>query len=150
MGGGGHRHPCGGPSTHPNEYALIYGSPVPGYAAPVDTIDPAARPALVFLRIVADGVARGQVAVEGDDGAEPITPALAADLAGLREAGAPGVPDAVMLRGLLVWTQLFGSISFELFGHLHNVIHDYDALFAAQIRRSGSYLVTGSSVGLGA
>ena len=55
-----------------------------------------------------------------------------------------------MLRGLLVWTQLFGSISFELFGHLHNVIHDYDALFAAQIRRSGSYLVTGSSVGLGA
>ena len=29
--------------AHPHEYALIYGSPVPGYAAPQDTIDPAAR-----------------------------------------------------------------------------------------------------------
>src|SRR4051812_34823721 len=26
---------------HPHEYALLYGSPVPGYAAPQDTIDPA-------------------------------------------------------------------------------------------------------------
>ncbi len=131
---------------HPNEYALIYGSPVPGYAAPVDTIDPAARPALAFLRIVRDGVARGEIAV-GGDGAEPIPAALSADLAGLRDAGASEVPDAVMLRGLLVWTQLFGSISFELFGHLHNVIHDYDALFAEQIRRSGAYLVSGPAVG---
>ena len=28
---------------HPQEYALIFGSPVPGYQAPQDTIDPAAR-----------------------------------------------------------------------------------------------------------
>ena len=27
--------------AHPNEYALIYGSPVPGYAAPADTVRPA-------------------------------------------------------------------------------------------------------------
>ena len=56
---------------------------------------------------------------------------------------APGVPDAVISRGLLVWTQLFGTISFELFGHLHNVIHDYDAFFELQIRRAGEYLVHG-------
>ena len=35
--------------AHPHEYALVYGSPVPGYAAPTDTIDPAARVALVLL-----------------------------------------------------------------------------------------------------
>ena len=28
--------------AHPHEYALIYGSPVPGYQAPADTIAPAA------------------------------------------------------------------------------------------------------------
>src|SRR5690242_7837663 len=39
--------------AHPHEYALIYGSPVPGYAAPQDTIDPATRVALVLLGIVA-------------------------------------------------------------------------------------------------
>ncbi len=47
--------------AHPNEYALIYGSPVPGYAAPVDTVEPAARPALALLRLLVDGVARGEI-----------------------------------------------------------------------------------------
>ena len=31
--------------THPHEYALVYGSPVPGYQAPQQTIAPAARAA---------------------------------------------------------------------------------------------------------
>ncbi|HVN50446.1 MAG TPA: TetR/AcrR family transcriptional regulator [Acidimicrobiales bacterium] len=125
-------------SGHPNEYALIYGSPVPGYAAPPDTIDPAARPALAFLRVVADGMARGEIdAGEGS----PRPPVLAGDLGGIRDAGAPGVPDEVVARALLVWTQLFGMISFELFGHLHNVVHDYDALFDELVARTGAYLV---------
>ena len=125
---------------HPNEYALIYGSPVPGYAAPADTIAPAARPALGFLRVLADGVATGAI----DTDAGPAVPrALHADLAAIR-AEAPGVPDAVLLRGLLVWTQLFGAVSFELFGHLHNVIHDYDALFAHHLRLGGDLLLGGA------
>jgi AcrR family transcriptional regulator len=125
--------------AHPHEYALVYGSPVPGYAAPADTIDPAGRVALVFLSILVDGVAAG--AIEVDDRIET-SRALRRDLARLREA-APGVPDGVLVRGLLVWTQLFGAISFELFGHLHGVIDDGDALFALQARRAGEYLVSG-------
>ena len=31
------------------------------------------------------------------------------------------VPDEVLVRALLVWTGLFGAISYELFGHLHRV-----------------------------
>src|ERR1700759_4929377 len=38
--------------AHPHEYALVYGSPVPGYAAPEATIGPAARVGLVLVRIV--------------------------------------------------------------------------------------------------
>jgi AcrR family transcriptional regulator len=125
-------------SAHPNEYALIYGSPVPGYAAPIDTVDPAARPALAFLRVVADGVARGEIDPRGEG---HLPPALLGDLGGIRDAGAPGVPDEVVARALLVWTQLFGAISFELFGHLHNVVHDYDALFTELVARTGAYLV---------
>jgi AcrR family transcriptional regulator len=124
---------------HPNEYALIYGSPVPGYAAPPDTIGPAARPALALLRIVVDGVAAGEI------DPTPRSPAMArsvhADLAGLRRQAAPGVPDEVLARGLAAWTQLFGAISFELFGHLHNVIHDYDAFFDHEMRRAGQHLI---------
>lgn len=122
--------------SNPQEYALAYGSPVPGYAAPVDTVVPAARVSLVFLALVADGVRRCEVDVEDH---LRTTRALRQDFARLR-AVVPGLPDDVVARGLLVWTQLFGHISYELFGHLHNVITDYDALFALEMRRSWSYL----------
>src|SRR3981189_932442 len=35
--------------AHPQQYALVYGSPVPGYQAPTDTVDPASRVSLVLL-----------------------------------------------------------------------------------------------------
>ena len=41
----------------------------------------------------------------------------------------------------MVWTQLFGAISYELFGHLHRVIGDGDAFFADQVRRSTAVLI---------
>ena len=48
--------------ARPHEYALIYGSPVPGYAAPEDTIGPATRPVLVLGSILADAHAAGRLA----------------------------------------------------------------------------------------
>ncbi len=127
--------------AHPHEYALIYGSPVLGYAAPPDTIDPASRVALALLQIVVDGVATGKIA---DRDASSIPRVVHADFAGLRELAAPGVSDAVLSRTLLAWSQLFGSISLEMFGHLHNVIHDYDAYFTFQMRRTAEFLVEGT------
>jgi AcrR family transcriptional regulator len=126
--------------SHPHEYSLIYGSPIPGYAAPTDTIAPAARPALVLLGVLVDGVAAGTI---DTNRSTPIPKGLRHDLVGLRRDAAPGVPDAVLARGLWVWTQLFGTISFELYGHLHNVIHDYDAYFDEQVARSADLLLYG-------
>ena len=40
--------------AHPHSYALIYGSPVPGYAAPEDTIDPATRIPIALLTLLVD------------------------------------------------------------------------------------------------
>ena len=40
--------------ANPHEYALIYGSPVPGYAAPDDTIDPATRVPLALIAVLVD------------------------------------------------------------------------------------------------
>ena len=101
--------------THPAEYALIYGSPVPGYVAPADTLAPAARVGVVLVGIV----------VEHADGR--VAPGVAAgtvvpDLRpGLDAARAPAVVAA--------WTQLFGTIGFELFGQYENVVTDRDAFF---------------------
>jgi AcrR family transcriptional regulator len=138
--------------ANPHEYALIYGSPIPGYQAPADTILPAGRVAQVFLDLLRDGVVAGQLVGTGagPDGLvdDPGVPAvLVADLATMRDAVCPGVPDSVLVRGLGIWTQMFGAISFELFGHLNKVINDYDALFTLQMTRAGEHLVAGSSAG---
>src|SRR4051812_23685726 len=45
--------------AHPHEYALTYGSPVPGYAAPADTVPSAQRVAVALLALVSDAHAGG-------------------------------------------------------------------------------------------
>lgn len=125
--------------ANPQQYALVYGSPVPGYEAPTDTVDPAARVGLVLLRILIDGVAAGVV----EDDRIETTRALRRDLDGLRSLAAPGVPDGVLARGLYAWTELFGHISYELFGHLHGIVTDYDAFFELQMARTASILLGG-------
>ena len=48
--------------AHPHEYALVYGSPVPGYQAPQQTIAPAARAATVYGTIISDAYRAGALA----------------------------------------------------------------------------------------
>ncbi|MEY2571156.1 MAG: hypothetical protein QOE63_1506 [Acidimicrobiaceae bacterium] len=131
-----------GAIEHPQEYALIYGSPVPGYRAPSDTIGPAARISLVVLRLLVDGVAQGAIVTGAPIETSRVVRSV---LALLREVAAAEVPDEVLSRGLLVWTQVLGAISYELFGHLHNVVHDYDAFFDLQVRQAGRYLLQGAA-----
>jgi AcrR family transcriptional regulator len=119
--------------AHPQEYALIFGSPIPGYQAPQDTIDPAGRIPTLLLAIVNE---RGQVATE----APPIPRSVRADLRALRKLAAPETDEAQLARALMAWSQLVGLISFELFGHLNNVIHDYKAHFEYQMQNVGAGL----------
>ena len=123
--------------AHPNEYALIYGSPVPGYIAPADTVRPASRVTTLLLRIIVEATAAGRVPDAGirDAEAQP----MAAALAPIRSHLPRSVPAPVVQRALMVWTNLFGLISFELFGQLHNVVGetpaDRETFFAESIRR---------------
>jgi AcrR family transcriptional regulator len=124
---------------HPQEYALVYGTPVPGYAAPADTVDPAIRVGIVMLDIAREGVEAGVIRT---DDRITTTRGVRKDFTNFHDA-APGVPDGVLSRGLIVWTQMFGHISYEMFGHLYGGIFDYDGFFDLQIRRMADYLVDG-------
>jgi len=114
--------------AHPYEYALVYGSPVPGYQAPQQTIGPAARAATVFGAIISDAWQAGALQRPGICPQSPES--FAADAAPLRESILPGVPDDAIAAALACWTALFGMISFELFGQFENVITDRAAFFA--------------------
>ena len=122
---------------NPNRYALIYGSPVPGYVAPPDTVAPASRVAALLTRILLDGTASGSLPAEITS--DSVSAATTEALAPLREFIGPNVGDALIQRGMMVWTGLYGAVSFELFGQLHNVIGDRpgerEAWFAECIRR---------------
>ena len=121
--------------AHPHEYALVYGSPVPGYAAPQATIGPAARVGVVLSRIVADGVAAG-VVDPGTGGADAALAPGAAEAVGL-----PVDPEATVgARVVQVWTALFGLISFEVFGQLHNVVDRREEFFHDAVERLGDLL----------
>ena len=115
---------------NPAEYALIYGSPVPGYAAPRDTIAPAQRPPVTLVGILGHGMATGRLTAPP---ADELPAPVHRDLAAIVEAFFPLVPEALLARGMAGWTQLFGLISFELFGRLDNGIEHRDAYFDHQM-----------------
>jgi AcrR family transcriptional regulator len=113
--------------THPHEYSLVYGSPVPGYQAPEQTIGPASRVAAVFGKIISDAQASG---VLDPPALCPSPPgSFAPDAGRLRESVLPAVPDDAAARALTVWASVFGLVSFELFGQFENVVTDRGAFF---------------------
>ena len=113
--------------AHPHEYALLYGSPVPGYAAPRDTVPAAARVGVVLGRILGDAARSGALpeAAGSDRDPELVSVETAAVLGGEH----PAIDDAVRVRALLAWSSLYGTVSFELFGHLAGSVADTDRYF---------------------
>lgn len=122
--------------ANPHEHSLIFGSPVPGYAAPQTTIGPASRVPTVLIGILVDGLHRGLI---DPDGVAALPEAVQRSLDPIRDQVAP-LPDELLARGLAAWTLLVGAVSFELFGHTHNVVDDDPTLRAAffddQMRRA--------------
>jgi len=112
--------------AHPHEYALLYGSPVPGYQAPKDTVPAASRVGVVLGRILGEAAQAGLL----PDGTGQRDPGLVSDDAVAVLGGEhPAIDETVRVRALLAWSALFGTISFELFGHFVGSVEDGDRYF---------------------
>ncbi|MEV8316706.1 TetR/AcrR family transcriptional regulator [Streptomyces sp. NPDC059900] len=118
---------------HPHEYALIYGSPVPGYSAPESTVQAATRVGLLLVGIVREAHQGRGVAVQPlPESLRPEAERLTADLA-------PDLPPAVNMALVAAWAQLFGLVGFEVFGQFTRVVEDRPTFFsyaAAQLAHS--------------
>lgn len=125
---------------HRNEYSLLYGSPVPGYAAPEQTSVSGTRASRALLSIVADARQARQLKARRTRSSE-IPPSLARDFDDLRaEVGLLEISDEVVLDVLIAWSQLFGLVSFEVFGQTRGVVEHHDALFEASVRRLAAHI----------
>ena len=112
--------------AHPHEYALLYGSPVPGYRAPEETVPPASRVGIVLGRILGDAARSGALPeTAGERDAELVSAEAVAVLGGEH----PALDEAVRVRALLAWSSLYGAVSFELFGHFVGSVLDADRFF---------------------
>jgi AcrR family transcriptional regulator len=116
--------------ANPHEYALIYGSPVPGYQAPRDTVPPATRVALLIGGILRDSPHD----TVGTPAAGPLADPLVAELTAVGAVIAPGAPPHLLAQGISAWIHLLGAVSFELFGQLNNVVDERRAFFDHQMR----------------
>ncbi|MFY1705496.1 TetR/AcrR family transcriptional regulator [Micromonospora sp. WMMA1923] len=130
--------------AHPAEYALLFGSPVPGYAAPPDTVVAAARTPVTLIRILVDGFTAGTLTAPDPD---ELPGAVRADLTPVRDTLASlgdesfaDLPETLLARGMTGWIHCFGTISFELFGQFNNVIEARDQHFDHQMRQMAALL----------
>ncbi len=121
---------------HSAEYGLLYGSPVPGYAAPRErTVSPGSRVSLLVVRLVADAAGAGAL---DDPPGPPVPAAVHRDLAAIPVDAE--LSDAVGARLLLAWTAVFGLVSFEVFGQYNGVISARESYFDHEAARLGQLL----------
>jgi AcrR family transcriptional regulator len=119
--------------AEPARWALLYGSPVPGYHAPADlTVGPGTRVAGALFSVVDVGIAAGDITSSTLTSAVP--PPTAADFDGIRsEFGFTG-DDSVVMRCLLTWAALVGAVSLEVFGQYGaDTLSDPAVVFDGQI-----------------
>jgi AcrR family transcriptional regulator len=116
----------------PVEFQLIYGNPIPGYAAPFAVTAPLARrPFAVLGRYFAAAWQSGEFTL----------PVAEADIpkgirwhmeAWRRETGTEA-PTELLYALITGWTRIHGMVTLELFHHLQPTIGDTEALYRYEV-----------------
>jgi AcrR family transcriptional regulator len=117
--------------AHPARWALLYGTPVPGYHAPAErTVAVGTRVVGALFDAVAAGIATGDIRLTNHVAPQP----MSSDFERIRqEFGFPG-DDQVLTKCFLLWAGVLGAISMEVFGQYGtDTLTDSEAVFDAQL-----------------
>ena len=118
--------------AQPASWALLYGSPVPGYHAPPErTVGPGTRVVGALFDAVAAGIAAGDIPVTNMVLSQP----MSSDFERLREEFDFSGDDSAVAKCFLLWAGLVGAISLEVFGQYGaDTLTDPEAVFDLQVR----------------
>ncbi|MDR3659677.1 MAG: TetR/AcrR family transcriptional regulator [Mycobacterium sp.] len=113
-------------------WALLYGSPVPGYHAPAElTVGPGTRVVGLLFDAIAAGIAAGDIASPARVAPLPIS----ADFAQVRDEFGFSGDDDVVARCFVLWAAIVGAISLEVFGQYGvDTLGDPAAVFEVQLQ----------------
>ncbi|WP_415971747.1 TetR/AcrR family transcriptional regulator [Rhodococcus sp. 077-4] len=97
----------------PARYALLFGSPVPGYHAPAEqTTGPGTR---VITTLVAVLNSAWQTRRPDVETGPPELVSLHGSFEEIRQEMGVDLPDELIALGVMVWASLFGAINFDVF-----------------------------------
>lgn len=113
----------------PHRFLLLYGSPVPGYAAPAETIEPAAAVIVGLLQVVGDAAAAQVIA----DLPVPRDRILRGQLDRLATALDFPLATGSTLQAVRAFAELAGLVTLELNGQFVGGFEPADQLFTAAV-----------------
>ena len=127
--------------SHPHEYALLYGSPVPDYRAPAEqTNEPGTRVQALLVALLADARRAGRLsnaAARFAPGSHDLAEAAASHLLDDPFFADAGLDASTVMAGLAAWTLLLGTVTTELFEQLGDTIPDPGAYFDFMLELAG-------------
>ncbi len=117
--------------AHPQDYALVFGTPIPGYVGPVNIVVPVAKRVMdIFVDLLAAALQ-----------AEPLQPSttyrapsvsLQTQLDAWKEKFGYASPTTAMHLALIGWSRLHGLIALELFEHIPPFFGDMTELYRSE------------------
>lgn len=116
-------------------YALVYGTPVPGYQAPEVTVPAATRLWAVIVEILRAAHDAGTLVTPGPEfPTDGVLAEATYTFAGLPSSGHGARESGLLVgRSFTLFSSVIGAITAELFGHLHGAVLDTSAIFDATV-----------------
>jgi AcrR family transcriptional regulator len=116
----------------PARWALLYGSPVPGYHAPRErTVGPGTRVVAALFDAIGAGISAGDIPQSNVAAAQPPS----SDFELIRKEFDFGGDDSAVAKCFLLWAGLVGAISLEVFGQYGaDTLTEPGAVFDIQMR----------------
>lgn len=114
----------------PHRFQLLYGTPVPGYRAPTDTVAPAAEVLVALLGVLDEAATAGAV----DPPADPRGRAFRRQLTDVAAALAlSGLTPGTVAVGTAAFAEVIGLVLLELGGHFVGGYEPADDLYEASV-----------------
>lgn len=115
--------------AHPQDYTLVFGTPIPGYHAPEEQTNPAAKRA---MDVLVDALAAAHKAGMLSGYARPPA-ALQAQLSAWKKNYGYTAPTQALHLALVCWSRLHGLTSLELFHQIQPMVTAPADLYRAEV-----------------
>lgn len=118
--------------AHPQDYALIFGAPIPGYHAPEEQTNPAAKRSMDVLIDTLMAAWRADQPGPAPEYSKP-APTLQKQLAAWKKNHGYTAPTQAMHLALVCWSRLHGLVSLELFNQIQPMMPNPADLYRAEV-----------------